>query len=97
MAPIVLSFVYDKNRDMTFYVTAILSSLSLFAMLYVCTWENVKEIGKAPLYKQQEREKEGEGEGEKQQQKEIQMTEIVTEEKEKADRVDEVMTEVKQE
>ena len=77
---------------MTFYVTAILSSLSLFAMLYVCTWKNVKEIGKAPLYKQQEEQKE-----EEQQQKEIQMIEIVTEEKKKADQVEETITEVKQE
>ena len=73
---------------MTFYVTAILSSLSLFAMLYVCTWKNIKEIGKAPLYKQEE---------EKQQQKEIQMTEIITKEKQNADRRDESITEMKQE
>ena len=57
-------------------------------MLYVCTWKNIKEIGKAPLYKQEE---------EKQQQKEIQMTEIITKEKQNADRRDESITEMKQE
>lgn len=53
---------------MTFYTTAILSSLSLFAMLYVCTWKNVREIGKVPLYEQEEEKP-----------KEIQMTEVVIE------------------
>ena len=91
VAPIVLSFVYDKNRDMTFYVTAVLSSLSLFTMLYVCTWKNVKEIGKAPLYKQEEEKKR------QQQPKDIQMIEITTGEKQEEEKVNEVIAEVTQE
>ena len=51
IAPTCLSFIYEINQEMTFYVSAAITMISFFTMSYVWTWENAKDIGKVALYK----------------------------------------------
>lgn len=55
-APIILSTVYERNKELTFYVSAIISAVSLIVIAYVATWKNSKDIGKKPLYKRELKE-----------------------------------------
>ena len=57
-APILLSFIYDKNKELTFYISAIISSISLFVIFYVATWKNSKDIGKKAFYEDKTAKKE---------------------------------------
>ena len=49
LAPILLSFVYEWNQEVTFFVTASVFAIAWFAMMSVRTWKNAKDIGKVPL------------------------------------------------
>ena len=69
ISPIALSAVYKVNKELCFYVSALISSISLIVIIYVATWKNAKDIGKKALYKEEE--------------KEIELHEIAVEEKEK--------------
>ena len=57
-APILLSFIYEKNKELTFYISAIISSISLFVIFYVATWKNSKDIGKKAIYENETAKKE---------------------------------------
>lgn len=50
LAPIILSFIYEGNKEIAFYTTAGISAVSLFVITYVATWKNSKDIGKKALY-----------------------------------------------
>lgn len=69
ISPIALSAVYKVNKELCFYVSALISSISLIVIIYVATWKNAKDIGKKALYKEEE--------------KEVELHEIAVEEKEK--------------
>ena len=70
ISPIALSAVYKVNKELCFYVSALISSISLIVIIYVATWKNAKDIGKKALYKDEE--------------KEVELHEIAVEEKEKS-------------
>ena len=70
VSPIALSAVYKVNKELCFYVSALISSISLIVIIYVATWKNAKDIGKKALYKDEE--------------KEVEVHEIAVEEKEKS-------------
>ena len=70
VSPIALSAVYKVNKELCFYVSALISSISLIVIIYVATWKNAKDIGKKALYKDEE--------------KEVELHEIAVEEKEKS-------------
>ena len=69
ISPIALSAVYKVNKELCFYVSALISSISLIVIIYVATWKNAKDIGKKALYKEEE--------------KEVELHEIAVQEKEK--------------
>lgn len=69
ISPIALSAIYKVNKELCFYVSALISSISLIVIIYVATWKNAKDIGKKALYKEEE--------------KEVELHEIAVEEKEK--------------
>lgn len=56
ISPIALSAVYKVNKELCFYVSALISSISLIVIIYVATWKNAKDIGKKALYKEEEKE-----------------------------------------
>ena len=56
VSPIALSAVYKVNKELCFYVSALISSISLIVIIYVATWKNAKDIGKKALYKDEEKE-----------------------------------------
>lgn len=53
IAPILLSWVYEQNEELTFYVSAAISAISLIVISYVATWKNARDIGKKSLYKEE--------------------------------------------
>ena len=56
ISPIALSAVYKVNKELCFYVSALISSISLIVIIYIATWKNAKDIGKKALYKEEEKE-----------------------------------------
>ena len=46
VSPLVAGAIYTVNREWVFYSSAILVVLGGLTMAYMCTWKNVKEIGK---------------------------------------------------
>ena len=78
IAPILLSFVYEKNQVWTFYMTACIFAIALCVMIYIRTWKHAESIGKTPLRQC------GENGGEENEKtKEIELVEVVSGEKER--------------
>lgn len=46
VSPLVAGAIYTWNHEWVFYSSAILVVLGGLTMAYMCTWKNVKEIGK---------------------------------------------------
>ena len=46
ISPLVAGAIYTVNREWVFYSSAILVVCGGMTMAYMCTWKNVKEIGK---------------------------------------------------
>ena len=46
ISPLVAGAIYTVNREWVFYSSAILVVCGGLTMAYMCTWKNVKEIGK---------------------------------------------------
>ena len=46
VSPLIAGAVYTWNHEWVFYLSAIVVTVGGLAMAYVCTWKNVKTIGK---------------------------------------------------
>ena len=46
MSPLIAGAVYTWNHEWVFYLSAIVVTIGGLAMAYMCTWKNVKTIGK---------------------------------------------------
>lgn len=46
VSPLIAGAVYTWNHEWVFYLSAIVVTIGGLAMAYVCTWKNVKTIGK---------------------------------------------------
>ena len=73
IAPILLSFVYEKNQVWTFYMTACIFAIALCVMIYIRTWKHAESIGKTPLCQC----------GEKDKAKETELVEVVSGERDR--------------
>ena len=78
IAPILLSFIYEKNQKWTFYITSCIFALALCVMVYIRTWKHAVNIGKIPLCQCVDKER-----VENEKVKEIELVEVVSGEKER--------------
>lgn len=53
ISPLVAGAIYTVNREWVFYSSAILVVCGGLTMAYMCTWKNVKDIGKKVMVEEE--------------------------------------------
>ena len=53
ISPLVAGAIYMVNREWVFYSSAILVVCGGLTMAYMCTWKNVKDIGKKVMVEEE--------------------------------------------
>ena len=84
VSPLIAGAVYTWNHEWVFYLSAIVVTVGGLAMAYVCTWKNVKTIGKTSGVKKELEKNEVEVKVEENEMREVKVEEkeVKVEEKE---------------
>lgn len=53
VAPMILTTIYDWNKNATYYFSSITGFVGFLIMMYILTWKNAKVIGKVSEFKEE--------------------------------------------